>query len=128
MAGHARRAADGEQAASRLKQSHLGVLRHDADVRPQRHLGPAAERVAVDGRDDGLEDLDAGIGVQALIGDLRGRRRLLVGRVLLRLPAKIQARGEGPLACAGQDEHPCVRVIAELADVIQHGCVAVERE
>ena len=127
-AGHACRAADGEEAASGLKESHLGVLRHDADVRPQRHLGSAAERVAVDGRDDGLEDLNAGIGVQALIGNLRGRRRLLVGGVLLGLPAKIEAGGEGPLTCARQDEHPRVIVIAELADVAKHGLVAVQRQ
>ncbi|MNL10688.1 hypothetical protein D3C87_1314950 [compost metagenome] len=96
-----------------LRQPEAGVLGGDANVAGQRQLQPAANRMAVDGADDGLGDVHARQDVVGLAATecqlgkaLLGRHRLLqVGSGAERLIARTR-QNDGPDAVVGGNPGP----------------------
>ena len=77
-----------------LGQAELRVLGHDAEVARERELAPAAERVAVDGRQHRFRDL---LQVAARLLERRDVR-IDLGRAPLGHRLDVRAGGEDPLA------------------------------
>ena len=102
--------APGEEAEPDLREPDLTASRHQPDVAGQRELRPAAERVAVDGRDHGLlHGLEACLDVHPAAGSpLVLRREIPQHR-------DVGAGAEAPLP-AGEDHGPHGAIGGQLRD------------
>src|SRR5499433_3072648 len=99
----------GHEAHAGLGQAEAGGVGGDDDVAGQRHLETAAERVAVDGGDDGLPVGRAvGEAAEAALGHAYHVAAMLGGE------AQVVACGEGLVAGAGEDAHPQIGIALEV--------------
>ena len=93
-----------------FRLSHLRIRRHDAHVARHAHFHAAAQRQAVDGCQRRLaQALDGAQAGMQPTGQLLGpARRQQAGKFL-----DVKAGAEGPLAVAGDDGHPHLRVVGQ---------------
>jgi hypothetical protein len=88
----------GHEPDARLGQPEGRMLGGHDDVARERDLEAAAEREAVDGRDDGLPEVEAGR--DAAEAALRQPRHPVARR-----PLEVVAGREGPVACPRENRH-----------------------
>ena len=97
----------GHETHTRLGQTEPRRLRRDDDVARERDLEPAAERDAVDGRDERLPEIVA----RDETAEAAFRHP---GHTVLRRPLEVVAGGERAVAGTGEDRDPHVGVLGDV--------------